>query len=78
MRNDPDQAPGLLQVLQRLDRKIQRFRVQRAEAFIDEDRVQPDPPAYDCTTSDSPSASASDARNDSPPDRVLTARVVPV
>ncbi len=75
MGDDADGTTTGLQVYQSVDGQLQRFLIQAAKAFIDKQGIKLNPCG---TTSESASASASEAINDSPPDSVATGRVLPL
>ncbi len=77
VRNHADHSPagilGLAERHQGADGQVERLRIERAKALVDEQRIQPNASAI-CTTSDKPSASARAAMKPSPPDKVVAAR----
>ena len=70
MGDDAYEAVALGEAGEDLDGLLKALVVQRAEAFIEEEGVQPD--------AERPRASASEALKLSPPERVLTLRRVPL
>ena len=77
MGDDAHEAVALGEAGEDPDGLLKALVVQRAEAFIEEEGVQPDPAAL-WTSSERPRASASEALKLSPPERVLTLRRVPL
>lgn len=78
MGDDAHQSVAFGQAGKHPDGLLQRFLIQRAEALIEEEGVQPDAAGVLWTSSERPRASASEALKLSPPDRVLTLRRVPL
>ena len=80
MGDDAHEAVALGEAGEDPDGLLKALVVQRAEAFIEEEGVQPDAAcgALDFTSSERPRASASEALKLSPPERVLTLRRVPL
>ena len=78
MGDDAHEAVALGEAGEDPDSLLKALVVQRAEAFIEEEGVQPDAPRALWTSSERPRASASEALKLSPPERVLTLRRVPL
>ena len=78
MGDDAHEAVALGEAGEDPDGLLKALVVQRAEAFIEEEGVQPDAARRALTSSERPSASASEALKLSPPERVLTLRRVPL
>ena len=76
MGDDAHEAVALGEAGEDPDGLLKALVVQRAEAFIEEEGVQPDAALW--TSSERPRASASEALKLSPPERVLTLRRVPL
>ena len=78
MGDDAHQSVTFGQAGKHPDGLLQRFLIQRAEALIEEEGVQPDAACGALDFIGKTQASASEALKLSPPDRVLTLRRVPL
>ena len=78
MGDDAHQSVAFGQAGEHPDGLLQRFLIQRAEALIEEEGVQPDAARRALDLVREASASASEALKLSPPERVLTLRRVPL
>lgn len=72
--DDPHRATAVTQVVQHRHHLLEAVVVKAAEALVDEEGLQVESPDSSRTASASPSARASDAMNDSPPESVEVSR----